>query len=303
MTRIDTLRLVALLAPFALAGTACSGNADSPATSPETEQAAASDNPTAEFTAEDPANAPAPEGSEADDPGFAAAVAETEVDTTPDEPGADGIAQKSDALLSTRGTKLIEEARREAAFLNRSTSYYSHTTYMNESTGTRRTDCSGFLGYALNRVMPDAYAKVPHPNTYKPLANDWYNYLSTRYTTASTQTSPRWRRVVKATDLKPGDVIAWLTPSNVVSENTGHVMVVNGYPRAGRSAKNEIVVPIVDSTRSPHANDSRGSTGTGVGTGTLGIRVDSNDRPTGYYWRGGESSTAYSTKIAFGRVE
>ena len=42
---------------------------------------------------------------------------------------------------------------------------------------------------------------------------------------------------------------------------------------------------------------------TGVGTGTIGLKVDSYGKPTGYYWRGGLSYTAYSTKVALGRVE
>jgi hypothetical protein len=207
--------------------------------------------------------------------------------------------------MTARGQKLSSEMQRMVSFLNKSTSYYDHTTYMNESTGTRRTDCSGFLGYGLNRVMPDAYAKVPHPNTFKPLADDWYDYLSTRYTskTASPGSTPRWRRITKAANLQPGDVIAWIKPASVVSENTGHVMVVNSYARTGRSDRNEIIVDIIDSTEAPHANDSRGSSHTGPGTGRLGIKVDSNGYPVAYYWSGGVSTTAVYTKIAFGRVE
>lgn len=307
MVRTDTLRrsLLALVPATALLA-ACSGGApDAPAAAdpgaPTTSETAT------QPAAEDPANGVAT-GTEGEDQGYAAALGQDgttppATDTTPDDPNADGVASKGDALLSTRGTTLLNEIKREYDFLNKPASYYSHTTYMNESTGTRRTDCSGYLGYALNRVMPDAYAKVPHPNTYKPLADDWYNYLSTRYTTASTQSTPRWRRITQVTSLKPGDVIAWLKPASVSSNNTGHVLIVTGYPRAGRSDKNEVLVPISDATESPHANDSRGTQYTGVGTGTLGLKVDSNGAPIAYYWRGGESYTAYSTKIALGRVE
>jgi len=308
MVRIDTLHrsLLALVPALALTTVACTGNVESGEDTTEpraTEQ-------TADMASDDPQN-PLPgnagiSGSEASDEGYAAALAQDgqarEFDGSADEPGSD-VAQSSDALLSTRGTTFVNEMRRENDFLNKSTSYYSHTTYMNESTGTRRTDCSGFVGYALNRVLPDAYAKVPHPDTYKPLADDWYNYLSTRYTTASTQSTPRWRKIVKAMDLKPGDVVVWLTPDNVTSENTGHIMIVNGYPKAGRSDKNEVLVPIIDSTTAPHANDSRGTTMTGVGSGTIGLKVDSYGKPTGYYWRGGLSYNSYATKIALGRVE
>lgn len=310
MVRIDSLsRTLLALVPFvALTTVACGGTAGDPTVSadPTTQEQANVGQPTAatNVEGEDPVNGVAT-GSESDDTGYAAALAQNgdapgEFDGTPDEAG-DEIGQRGDALLSSRGTTVVNEIVREKNNLNKSTSYYSHTTYMNESTDTRRTDCSGFLGYALNRVAPDAYAKIPHPNTYKPLANDWYNYLSTRYTTASTQDSARWRRITKAIDLKPGDVVAWLQPEANTDENTGHVMVVSGYPSVGRSG--EVVVSIVDSTTKPHANDSRGTTMTGVGTGRIGLKVDSTGKPVAYYWRGGESYNAISTPIALGRVE
>lgn len=315
MVRIDTLRtsFLALVVPaFALATVACGGGngGNDPYTSgvdpsaQQSDNAAAQGGETANATTDEQPNAVA-EGSEADDKGYEAALgqegAPLAADSTPDDPGSDGVGSSSSALGTARSTTFSSEVRREYNTLNKSTSYYSHTTYMNESTGTRRTDCSGFVGYALNRVSPDAYAKVPHPNTYKPLADDWYNYLSTRYTTASTQTTVRWRRITRAIDLKPGDIIAWLQPPSVSSENTGHVMVVNSVARNGRTG--EVLIDIIDSTSAPHANDSRGTSHTGVGTGTLGLKVDSSGAPVAYYWRGGLSYNAVPTKIALGRVE
>ena len=315
MVRIYSLsRTLLAIVPFvALTTVACGGTAGDPTvsadpqTTPSNEQANEGQPTRPEGNNagnDDPSNGVAT-GSEGDDTGYAAALAQNgdaprDYDGTPDEAG-DEIGHTSDALLSSRGTSVVNEVVREKNNLNKSTSYYSHTTYMNESTDTRRTDCSGFLGYALNRVAPDAYAKIPHPNTYKPLANDWYNYLSTRYTTASTQSTPRWRRITKAIDLKPGDVVSWLQPPQNTDENTGHLMVVAGYPTAGRSG--EVIVPIIDSTTAPHTNDSRGTSMTGVGTGKIGLKVDSNGNPVAYYWRGGESYNAISTKIALGRVE
>ena len=88
--------------------------------------------------------------------------------------------------LYARGQIFYKEAIREVNTLNTSTSYYWHGTYMNEDTGTRRTDCSGYVDYAIRRVLPDAYEKVPHPNTQRPLADDWYRYLKERYQSPST---------------------------------------------------------------------------------------------------------------------
>jgi hypothetical protein len=203
--------------------------------------------------------------------------------------------------ITARGRTFFAEVDRERRTLNVATSYYSHDTYMNESTGTRRTDCSGFVDYALQRVLPDAYAKVPHPNTYKPLANDWYAYLVDRFQSPSTQTTVRWREMRHVGELVPGDLVVWLKPQNVTGDNTGHIMIVAARPTRGRT--HEWLVKIIDSTTSPHANDSRGTTHTGIGSGTIGLLVDDWDRPTAYYWRGGLSRDAVPTPIAMGRVE
>ncbi len=248
------------------------------------------------------------EGSEAEDPGYAEAVGgqdrpPTVTDTDGDVGG--DIAQTSDALLGTRGTILKNDAQRIADFLTRSTSYYSHTTYMNESTGTRRTDCSGLTGYMLKRVLREAYDKVPFPSwRSKPLAEDYFNYIATRYTSASTQTSARWRRITSVKNLKPGDMVVWKYGSD--NPNTGHIMIVRDYPRAGRADRSEWIVPIIDSTSTPHsykAWDSRATTYTGVGQGSIGLKIDSTGAPRAYYWTGGTSPTAVYKTVMMARIE
>jgi hypothetical protein len=321
MVRIDTLRrsLFALLPLAALATAACNGGAGTdaqgsngdPAAQPSTDPAgqapqAGESAATVSGLNSDGADVPAngiASGKEGDDPDFEKFAGKIAPDNTPDEPGnPNGVGSTSSALGTARGISLINEARREYNTLNKSTSYYSHTTYVNEATGTRRVDCSGFVDYILTRVMPDAYAKVPHSGA-RPLASDWYNYIVGRYTSASTQSSVRWRKITRVADLKPGDLVMWLQPPTSTSNNTGHIMVVNNVPRAGRAAKSEMLVDVIDSTSTPHANDSRGTTHTGIGTATIGLKVDANGVPTNYYWSGGVSTTAVSTAITLGRVE
>jgi len=298
MVRIDTRglrRALLVLAPVAgLLGVACGGTGNgSGGGDPQ----------------DDPANVAHVEGYEGQDQGWDAALKEAEQPAPPqqttstDSEGSSDIGKSSDALtVSSRGYALVSEHRRQLSYLDVATSYYDHTTYMNESTGTRRTDCSGWVDYSLTRVLKSAYDLVPHPYTYKPLADDWYRYLSGRPTSESTDTTnPRWRRILHAQDLKRGDLVVWLTPAGSTSDNTGHVMLVNATPTAGRTG--EWLVPVMDSTTSPHANDSRGTTHTGPGTGTIGLKVDAYGKPVAYYWRGGLSYTAVSTQIVLGRLE
>jgi hypothetical protein len=242
-------------------------------------------------------------GREGDDPGYAEAILQaapeddpTTMDST--STGSDGdLGQHSDALLSTRGASLASEARRIADFVNRSTSYYTHTTYMNESTGTRRSDCSGLIAYILSRKSPSGLALVP-TNEVRPVARDYYEYLAQRPTTASTISTARWRRILHPINLKSGDLVVYKYSSG---STTGHVMMVASTPRVGRYR--EVLVDVVDSAMSGHASDDRRTQYTGPGRGTIGIAVDGEGRPVGYYWRGGLSTTLNETSIVMGRLE
>lgn len=250
------------------------------------------------------------EGGEGDDPDFERAVAENpggaaredvaRDDDSKDEVD-DAIDSVSRALLSTRGTIVANEARRIAGFTKRSTSYYSHPTYMNESTGTRRADCSGLLGYVLSRKQPRAYELVRNGAASRPTAARYFDYIRARPTSASTISSARWRRILYPRNLKPGDVIAYKYSASSGSSSSGHVMIVKDPPRSGRYR--EWLVPVVDSVLSRHASDTRGSGDTGPGAGTIGVKVDSAGKPIGYYWRGGISTILNKTTLVFGRIE
>ncbi|MBI2394226.1 MAG: hypothetical protein HYV09_31940 [Deltaproteobacteria bacterium] len=238
------------------------------------------------------------EGREGMDQGLEAALAENPAEPEA-RPVVDGVGTSSQALLSDRGTSLANEARRIAGYTNRSTSYYAFTLYMNESTGTRRTDCSGLIAYILSRKQSGGYDLIPTDGTYRPIASDYFDYLLSRPTTASTTTSPRWRRILKPISLKPGDLVVYKNPPG--GSTSGHVMMVKDLPYAGRSG--EVIVPVVDSARSGHAKDTRGSTYSGPGAGSIGVKVDSYGKPTGYYWKGGLTSYPTYTKIVMGRLE
>jgi hypothetical protein len=47
---------------------------------------------------------------------------------------------------------LLREAQRQLARMN--SIEYTHATYVDEENGAYNYDCSGFVGYALNRADP-----------------------------------------------------------------------------------------------------------------------------------------------------
>jgi hypothetical protein len=113
-----------------------------------------------------------------------------------------------------------------------------------------------------------------------------------------------WSRVPRAIDLEPGDVVAWLKPADLVSTNTGHVMIVRAKPAQNPKRADEVLVPITDSSASFHGStDSRYPSGEGLGNGPIGLIVDGTGRAIRYRWTGGSSAKEYATEIALGRPE
>ena len=63
---------------------------------------------------------------------------------------------------------------------------------------------------------------------------------------------PAWKAVSKASDLRPGDVVAW---EHKTETSSGHAVVIGGDPQPGPGGS--WLVEIYDSTSSPHGDDSR----------------------------------------------
>lgn len=193
--------------------------------------------------------------------------------------------------------QLWREAKRELSLMR--TSVYQHRTDVDEATGRFNYDCSGFLDYALQRIAPKAYAEIPISKTIskRPLAEDFYWLFS-----SATKTSSHWERISQASHLRAGDIVAWLRPMDNDSLNTGHVMLVRANPSVNPRQPDEILIPVIDSTTSPHAQDSRHEGQTGLGSGVIGVIVNNKSEPIAYHWRGGESKRQEETHIDFGRL-
>jgi len=197
---------------------------------------------------------------------------------------------------------LLEEGQRELGLMQ--TSSYQHKTEVDESAGQFDYDCSGFVDYALKKVAPAAYKELPisKASAKRPLAQDFYNFFSSLTGSSLTGKSAHWEAIGKATDLKPGDLVSWLRPPDNDSSNTGHVMLVRAPAQLNPQNPQEVLVEVLDSTTSPHAQDSRAVGQNGLGSGTIGILTDSVGSALAYHWRGGLSRKEEATPIAFGRL-
>ena len=77
---------------------------------------------------------------------------------------------------------------------------------VDEASGTFDYDCSGFLDYALIRVLPAHYRELTAATEERPLAQDFVTY----FTGDTTSLPADWMRVTRVVDLVPGDILSWL---------------------------------------------------------------------------------------------
>lgn len=212
------------------------------------------------------------------------------------EGGSDRVA-RSPAAREVKGIPandaLIEEARRILRAVK--TTEYSHTTAIDESSGTFKLDCSGFVDYALANVLPDAFAELQQATVPRPVAKSFVDFVSAP--------TGRWKRVMNASTLVPGDIVAWSLPKDSApTTNTGHVMIVASPATA---ATGEVQVDIIDASESGHGKiDARTASGaTGLGTGRVAILVDGSGAPTGYRWSTESYSVPKTTTVVLAHLE
>lgn len=196
---------------------------------------------------------------------------------------------------------LAEEARRILRAAK--TTGYSHTTTIDETSGTFLVDCSGFVDYALANVLPDAFADLQNATVKRPVAKTYVDFTST----LGPAGTGRWRRVLDARAVVPGDILAWLTPPDSgPTTNTGHVMIASSAaataPFAGAE---EVQLDVIDASESGHGKvDPRTESGAkGVGTGRIALIIDAQGAPTGYRWSTETYSKPRATTVAVAHLE
>lgn len=207
------------------------------------------------------------------------------------------LPNQNDKLSISGSEILLEEAQRQLESI--ATSTYKHTTQVDEEVGIYNYDCSGFINYALANSLPKLFDYLQECTKVRPKASDFEEFFSS----IDCSNSAKWDQVLHAIDLVPGDIIAWLTPEDSKSTNTGHVLLVKEKPTLNSS--NEVVIDIIDSTSRPHGNtDSRAENETnGLGTGTIVLVTDIDGIPIAYRWSTSNSSLIHMTNITMAHLK
>ena len=182
---------------------------------------------------------------------------------------------------------------------NLKTSHYQALTRIDVNQGKFNFDCSGMVGWILNGSAPQASAEVSKKTPSYQSRPIVANFVKTLQSIQSNKPTLGWRRVLRIADARPGDVIAWPTPSWYPSSASGHMGIVAEKPV---KVQGGYLVRIADSTSYPHGNDTRNG-GSGFGYGTIFVTVDpKTGEGTGQGWTGRYSTaTVIRTPVVVGR--
>ena len=188
------------------------------------------------------------------------------------------------------------------------TTAYSHKSHVDEEQGLYELDCSGLVDLILKQVSPKHLTEVETRRGHKrQLADDYVQTFEE--SPEKPKSGGGWQRIDHLADARPGDILAWKNPAHKTGEhtNTGHVMVIDESPveepnaAAAPDGQKTFRVRVIDSTESPHADDTRAARQSGVGRGTLWLVVDATGKPIGYHWKS-LRGPLHEPPIAIGRA-
>ena len=205
------------------------------------------------------------------------------------------LAPPTRRATSDLGAKIVAAGQQMLADFPNST--YAHKTRIDRNQGVCEVDCSGFVATVLGQVAPQHVEVLPlkKAGRKRPLAEDFY----AAFVLAEQGKLPGWQAVTQVGEARPGDVLAWYKEEHMKGENTGHVMLIAEPPIADGPGKWRIRV--LDSTGTPHAQDTRPVGKTGLGSGTLWLDVDSSGRILGYHWKSKDGKLS-EHPVAIGRA-
>jgi hypothetical protein len=174
---------------------------------------------------------------------------------------------------------------------------YQHVTSVREREGLFAWDCSGMAAWVLARSAPRALGVIGRE---RPVARDFHHVIAK---SPLGRARGGWQRLAQLGEARPGDMFAWVRPSDWPRRNTGHVGFVLAPPVRVPWLEGAWAVRIADATSAAHQDDTRErDPDGGYGEGTLMFLTDASGRATAYAWHGTLSEAVVMTDIVFGRL-
>ncbi|MFT3742177.1 MAG: hypothetical protein QM752_05845 [Gammaproteobacteria bacterium] len=164
------------------------------------------------------------------------------------------------------------------------TNYSLGGSHYDPNRGVYVLDCSDYVDNLINQATPHAYSNlVYNTGTDKPTTADYYNFFN-RLPNAANNSG--WHKVSDVRQVQAGDILVFRYKSNRHRYAAGgHVMVVMNAPVR---SNNVFLVQVADSAVSGHSQDTRPPHASGIGIGTLLLKVDPHtEQLAAYSWKMG----------------
>jgi cell wall-associated NlpC family hydrolase len=205
--------------------------------------------------------------------------------------------------ITTNNTAPITADHPVVSYIHRFMNTLRYTTYrtggriFDNTRGVYELDCSHYVDHILQTVCPRAYSNLTlWTGEQDPDSANYYNFFSHLTTNMGTD----WNKVNNAYQLQPGDILVFRYLNSSGIAKGGHVMVVMDAPTPDND-NNALMVRVSDSAFGGHSDDTRPLHNSGVGIGTLLLKVDPiNGQPSAYAWNIGASWRS-SVDIAMAR--
>lgn len=156
-------------------------------------------------------------------------------------------------------------------------------------------DCSGYVDNILEAVNPHAYLSlVNSTGADKPTTQHYYDFFNR----LSYRNNNYWKKIDDVEKLDAGDILVFRKTSRYRHTMGGHVMVVMDKPVWDYDSYQ---VRVADSAPSGHSADTRSNDYSGIGIGTLLLKVNpKTGKPFAYAWKEG-ANWKHNVKFAMAR--
>lgn len=184
-------------------------------------------------------------------------------------------------LVSSIEERIVSFVQKSVETL-RYSAYKLGGTKFDASHGIYVVDCSSYVDNVLRSVHPNAFSSlVNSTGADKPNSQHYYEFFSA----LPEEPKRYWNKVDEIEALHPGDILVFRYKNTRGAETGGHVMVVMEKPVRTAEA---FLVSVADSAPVGHSQDTRQRQYSGIGIGTLLLKMDpKTGQPAAYAWKVG----------------
>jgi hypothetical protein len=187
-------------------------------------------------------------------------------------------ATDNSGFIASTEKKLVNFVRDTVAHLR-----YSHYKLgghnFDSAHGIYVLDCSNFVDNILREASPHAYSSLVNAERAEtPSTLHYYDFFSS----LTEDPNNFWNKINSVEDLHPGDILVFRNKHYHGLYAGGHVMVVMETPTRSTDF---FFVRVADSAPTRHSQDTRQAHKSGIGIGTLLLKVNPlTGHPNAYAW-------------------